>query len=148
VLTKVKAMFSKTCKYAIKATIYIAQNADNTCVRVSEIAKSINAPEPFTAKILQALSKNKIISSVKGPNGGFCMNENQLKQPIYEVVRCIDGSDVLTACVLGLEVCSSKNPCPMHFEYEKIKLSIKKMLENNTISHFSNLIATEKAVFI
>jgi Rrf2 family protein len=141
-------MFSKSCKYAIKACIFLATNTEQICVNVKDIAKAINAPEHFTAKILQELSKKRIIKSSKGPNGGFCMNTKQVNQPIYEIVKCIDGEGLLTECVLGLEMCSHSNPCPMHFEYEKIRLSLKIMLENNTIQNFSELISTNKAVFI
>jgi Rrf2 family protein len=141
-------MFSKSCKYAIKACIFLANNTEGNCVRVKEISKAINAPEHFTAKILQELSKKKLISSSKGPNGGFHMNSKQINQPIYNIVKCIDGGGLLTECVLGLEMCSNLNPCPMHFEYEKIRLSLKIMLENNTIQNFSELINTNKAVFI
>ncbi len=140
-------MFSKTCEYAIKATIFIAQQRDGiACVGVKEIAKGINAPEYFVAKILQELSRKKVVSSVKGPNGGFCMSETQINKPVLDIVLLIDGDGLLNNCVLGLEHCSSINPCPMHHEYQKIKQSIRNMLENNTILDFNNLVLAKKAV--
>ncbi len=140
-------MFSKSCEYAIKASIFIAQKREGVqCVRVKEIAKGINAPEHFVAKILQELSRKKVISSMKGPNGGFCMNEAQINKPVLDIVLLIDGDGILNNCVLGLEHCSSSNPCPMHLEYQKIKLSIKNMLEKNTIRDFNNLLVAKKAV--
>lgn len=139
-------MFSKSCEYAIKASIYIAQHSNGaTCIAVKEIAKGINAPEHFVAKILQELSRKLVINSVKGPNGGFCMNESQIKKLVIEIVRLIDGDGLLNNCVLGLEQCNSANPCPMHNDYQKIKLSIKKMLENNTILDFNKMVSTRKA---
>ena len=140
-------MFSKSCEYAIKASIFIAQQRDGiTCIGVKEIAKGINAPEYFVAKILQELSRKKIVSSVKGPNGGFCMSEAQMNKPVLDIVLLIDGDGLLNNCVLGLEHCSSINPCPMHHEYQKIKQSIRNMLENNTILDFNQLVLSKKAV--
>lgn len=140
-------MFSKSCEYAIKACIFIAQNSDDVkCVSVKEIAKGIHAPEYFVAKILQELSRKKVISSVKGPNGGFCMSEVQMNKPVLHIVLLIDGDGLLNNCVLGLEHCSSINPCPMHHEYQKIKQRLKNMLENNSILDFKKLISTKKAV--
>ena len=51
-------MFSKTCEYAIRATIYIASesSAGKRC-GIRDIARKIESPEPFTAKILQRLVK-------------------------------------------------------------------------------------------
>lgn len=142
-------MFSKTCEYAIKATIYIAhQNEEQPCVGVKEIAKNINAPEHFIAKILQVLSRNKIINSIKGPNGGFCMTEKQAQKPIIDIVNIIDGDGIKTNCILGLEACNHENPCPMHEEYQAIKKGILAMLEKNTIQDFNNKVLTNKAVLI
>jgi DNA-binding IscR family transcriptional regulator len=59
-------MFSKTCEYAIKASIYIAsQSLAQKRVGIKDIAQAIESPEAFTGKIMQVLSKNHIVASVK-----------------------------------------------------------------------------------
>lgn len=59
-------MFSKACEYAIRATIYIAvqSNQDNR-VGLKDISKEIDSPEAFTAKILQQLSKMRLLTQSK-----------------------------------------------------------------------------------
>ena len=66
-------MFSKTAEYALRATIFIAQKGTiEQTLGIDEIAKAIGSPQSFTAKILQMLTKdNKIVSSARGPHGGF-----------------------------------------------------------------------------
>ena len=65
-------MFSKTCEYAVRAMIFIAQKSKNgNKVSIKEIAKGIDSPEHFIAKILQELSKKKLLQSMKGPKGGI-----------------------------------------------------------------------------
>ncbi|MFN3695149.1 MAG: T9SS type A sorting domain-containing protein [Ignavibacterium sp.] len=65
-------MFSKSCEYAIKAAIFVAKKSLlNEKVGFIDIAKEIDSPEAFTAKILQKLTKNKIIHSTRGVQGGF-----------------------------------------------------------------------------
>ncbi len=88
------------------------------------------------------------MNSIKGPNGGFCMNEAQMNKPVLDIVLLMDGDGLLNNCALGLEQCSSQNPCPMHHEYQKIKLGIKNMLENNTILDFNKLVLSKKAVLL
>ena len=140
-------MFSKACKYAIKATTFIAQNGSvDSCMRVKQIAEGINAPEHFIAKILQELNKKRFIISVKGPNGGFYMTEKQRNVSVERIVIEFDGDEILADCILGLEECSSKNPCPMHGEYQKIREEIKDMLGKNTIADFNDLVYLNKAV--
>jgi Rrf2 family transcriptional regulator, iron-sulfur cluster assembly transcription factor len=61
-------MFSKTCKYAINAMIYVATlPTEQERVGLKEISKAINSPEAFTGKILQALVRDELLASTKGP---------------------------------------------------------------------------------
>jgi DNA-binding IscR family transcriptional regulator len=63
-------MFSKSSEYAIRAAIYIsAESSDDKKVSISEICEHILAPQHFTAKIMQILTRHNIVSSRKGVNG-------------------------------------------------------------------------------
>lgn len=108
-------MFSKTAKYGIRAVLYLAvHSSPERKVGVKEIAESLDVPQHFLAKILQQLSRHNLISSTKGPSGGFYMNPENLQENLRKVVESIDGPDVFSSCILGLPVCSSENPCPLH----------------------------------
>jgi Rrf2 family transcriptional regulator, iron-sulfur cluster assembly transcription factor len=128
-------MFSKSCEYGIKAVVYIAQQSlQNERVRVNDIAKEIDSPTAFTAKTLQILSKEKIITSVMGYAGGYEINRSQLeKLTILDIVKIIDGDLVYNGCGLGLKKCNDKEPCPIHNEYAKIRSDLKRMLGKTTI---------------
>lgn len=130
-------MFSKSCQYGLRATIFIAQqSALNHKVGLKAIAKAIHSPEAFTAKILQLLTKNKIITSVKGPYGGFFIeNIGLYKVRLSDIVTALDGDKIYTACGLGLEKCSEDNPCPLHTEFSKVREELKHMLQKCTLHH-------------
>ena len=134
-------MFSKTCEYAIRAMIFIAQHSkDGKCVAIREIAKGIDSPEYFIAKILQDMSRKGLVSSVKGPNGGFYLDKESLKYSIADVVIRIDGNKIFTACGLGLNQCSESHPCPMHGQYQKLRKSLSEMLRAAKIGKLSKQI--------
>lgn len=140
-------LFSKACEYAIKAMVFVSKNeGDGNCVGVKKIVEGIDAPEHFIAKVLQELSRKGFINSVKGPNGGFCMTAEQKQVAIIDIVVSFDGEQKLTRCVLGLSDCSNENPCPMHFEIQRIKNEIIEMLENNTVADFNDLMLTKGAI--
>ena len=128
-------MFSKSCEYGIRATIFIASKCcENRRVGLKEIAIAIDSPLAFTAKILQILSKNKIVNSTKGVNGGFEIFQKNLKSiNLMQIVEAIDGNSVFFGCGLGLENCSDTHPCPVHNEFKVIKTELKSMLENTTL---------------
>ena len=138
-------MFSKSCEYAIKAMIFVAQKLkSDLSIGIKEIARGTDSPEHFIAKILQDLSRRKLIHSVKGPNGGFYMDTHDLDTSIADIVKAIDGDSIYTDCVLGLKACSEKSPCPVHNEFKEIKKSLIKMIETNTIGDFNEKLDSGK----
>ncbi|MCQ9636693.1 Rrf2 family transcriptional regulator [Chryseobacterium sp. WG14] len=130
-------MFSKTCEYALRALIYIAQQSKNGGrVGIKDIAKSISSPEHFIAKILQDLSRKGFVQSAKGPNGGFYMDQQNLNNTIADIVREIDGDKLFSGCGLGLEQCSETHPCPLHDQFKSIRTNLRIMLESSKIQAF------------
>lgn len=135
-------MFSKATEYALRATIYIAQrSSQEKRPGLPEIARAIDSPKSFTAKILQLLTKdNKIISSVRGPNGGFFITEEAKKLPVRAILEAMEEEEILEKCVLGLKECSEATPCPMHPQYKLIKQNLKKLFEGKTIQNLADTI--------
>lgn len=128
-------MFSKSCKYGIKAVLFIAQQSQlGIRVGIKEIVEAIDTPEAFTAKILQILSKKNIVQSIKGPNGGFEIPKEDLEKiKLAHIVEAIDGEDLYTQCSLGLPQCGNDKPCPVHHKLVAIKKELKQVLENTSI---------------
>ena len=127
-------MFSKACEYAIKATIYIAQQSlQNKRVNVKDVAASVNAPIAFTAKILQQLCREGVLESNRGKQGGFFFTlEEQKKITIFRVVNIFDGDGLFTNCALGLNKCSSENPCPVHDDFKEVRNGLISMTQKYT----------------
>ncbi|MCG8332725.1 MAG: Rrf2 family transcriptional regulator [Chitinophagales bacterium] len=128
-------MFSKACEYGIRAIIHIAhQSQKGNRVSLKEVAKAIDSPVAFTAKILQALAKDELIVSTKGANGGYEIPSDQLsKVSLRDVVKSIDGDNIYNGCGLGLKGCNEKKPCPVHYQFKAVRDDLKKMLETTTI---------------
>ena len=139
-------MISKACKYGIRATIYVASRRETGVkLNVKEISKEIEAPEAFTAKILQVLNKHRIITSLKGPYGGFYIEQDQLEQPVINIVNAIDGLAVFRECGLGLKNCSAKHPCPMHDEYAEVRNKLLQTFQQTTIGQLAQGLKTGTA---
>ena len=131
-------MISKSCKYAMRAAILLASKS-NEDVKLSavEVAKEIEAPQAFTGKVLQILKRHRIISSLRGPYGGFFCEEHQLSIPIINIVNAVDGLAVFNECVLGLNQCSSEHPCPMHHQYIETSNKMKQLFEETTLGELA-----------
>ncbi len=139
-------MISKACKYGIRAAIFVASRAEaGIKLNVKEISKEIDAPEAFTAKILQVLNKHRIITSLKGPYGGFYIEQDQLEQPVINIINAIDGLAVFRECGLGLKNCSAKHPCPMHDQYAEVRNSLLQIFQQTTIGQLAQVLKTGMA---
>lgn len=132
-------MFSKACEYGIRATVYVAvQSLEKQRVNLKEIAKAIESPEAFTAKILQQLVKNNIVHSVKGPSGGFEIDRTLMKQvKLAQIVSAIDGDSIYMGCGLGLKECDEKKPCPVHEKFKEVRDGLRHMLETTSVEELS-----------
>ncbi len=132
-------MFSKACEYGIKASIFIAINSfEGQRVSPKEIAKEIDSPEAFTAKILQALVKNNVINSVKGAYGGFEIDKNRIRTvKLAHIVNAIDGDSIYSGCGLGLHKCDAAHPCPVHDKFKAIREGLKQMLEETSLEELA-----------
>jgi len=137
---KLVMMFSKACEYGIKAAVFIAvKSQQESRVSLNEIAKEINSPIAFTAKVLQQLRKNGIIDSVKGPNGGFEINKNKVARiKLNTIVSAIDGDSIYIGCGLGFQNCNEDKPCVIHHQFKLVRNDLKQMLETTSLLDLSN----------
>jgi Rrf2 family protein len=146
-------ILSNTCKYGIRSVIYLAINAkDGNKIGIKKISKDLDIPTPFLGKILQMLAKRKILTSTKGPNGGFGIGKPPEKITLLDIVEIIDGRDVFDACVISLESCSSlehkNSSCPIHKKFSEIRSNLINLFENETIDNMACEIEDNKLIEI
>ena len=131
-------MLSNSCRYGIGAVIYLAsQHLSGGKTGIRKISGDLNLPTPFLAKILQQLAKQKILSSSKGPHGGFALLKDPREITLLDIVNSIDGKDVFTNCVMHNSSCEGvekdKKKCPLHEDYQKTRSDIIHLFANKTI---------------
>lgn len=127
-------MFNKETEYALRGLVYIQlQNNLGRRPGLVEIAKEIDAPPFYTAKILQRLVRQEYIHSLKGKGGGFYFDPQKPELSIRELLDATEGSKIITACGFGLKDCNGSNPCPLHEKYAPIREAIEKLVSLETI---------------
>ncbi len=140
-------MLSKSTEYAIRALVFVQlRNWEQKRPGVGEIAKEIEAPESYTAKILQTLTKNKLMDSMKGRGGGFFFNDNQSNLTLYDVIHVVEGDACFHKCGFGLKQCNNDNPCPLHEQYKVVRDGFFEIVKTETIKSLSEKIKHGEAV--
>jgi len=138
-------MLSSTCKYAIRGVIYIALNSeDGRKIGIKEISKGLDIPSPFLGKILQILAKHKLLSSTKGPNGGFALAKPAKEINLLQIIEIIDGLDLFEECLIGLRSCSANDhsnvQCPVHTKYLPISNQLYTLFKEENIENLAKQI--------
>jgi len=87
-----------------RGVLYLAlhSNEDHK-IMIRDIYRVIHVPEAYLAKLLQELSRHNIISSTRGPKGGFYLNAEDRSRTLMDIVKVIDGERRVNSCVMGLE---------------------------------------------
>jgi len=122
-------MLSNTCKYAVRALIYLGKySEDGTKIGIKKISSDLLIPTPFLGKILQNLVKQKVLVSTKGPHGGFGLGRKTDEISLYDIVRIVDGDDFFRNCLIGMQPCSThennEKPCPVHGRFGPIRAQL------------------------
>lgn len=130
-------IFSRQCEYALQAVLYIALKPEGQMSSIKEMTRKLHIPYHFLAKILQDLSRKGLLTSLKGPTGGFALGMPAKDITLFHIVEAIDGADFTSKCVLGFPECSGKNPCAVHEHWADLRDGIYKMLVSKHIANMA-----------
>jgi Rrf2 family protein len=145
-------MLSNSCKYGIRAVVYLASRHTRNNIGIREISGDLGLPSPFLAKILQQLARHKILNSVKGPNGGFSLKKKPESITMLDIVKIIDGDNLFKNCLIHEGACNdvrkSRKACPVHEDYSVIRSKIDGLFRNKTIADLARVADTSDNIFI
>ncbi len=129
------ALLSKSCLYGLRTAIYCAKHTENGYIPISEIARELDIPPDFLTKILQKLTKKKLMISLRGVKGGVRLGKPSFKITIYDVINAIDGDGIFKKCFLDIHGCSEDTPCPLHESWKEYRTRFSEMLKGSSLSN-------------
>lgn len=124
-------MVNQTAIYALRAMGYIASKEDETPILTSVIAREMDIPKNFLAKIINRLSQAGLIHSVRGRNGGVALAKPANDILLRDVVDLFMKINDYKNCFLGLKKCDGT--CGLHIRWSIISDQFEKMLNETTI---------------
>lgn len=130
-------IFSKSCVYGLRASIYLASLSRDEYVSIKGLSEKLDISFHFLTKILQELTAAGLLESMKGPKGGVRLSRSGSEITLKEVVEAIDGPAIFTECVLGLPGCGSDKPCPMHDMWEETRDKINEVFTSTSLHDMS-----------
>jgi Rrf2 family iron-sulfur cluster assembly transcriptional regulator len=126
-------ILSQTAVYALKAALYLAERRDDELARVDDIAEALDVPRNYLSKILHTLGRYGVLSSARGPRGGFRLAVDASELTLQRVIEPFDEVVERSGCLLGRERCSDENPCAAHARWKALSLAVKEFFRDTTI---------------
>ena len=139
-------LYSKTCEHAIRALAYLASRPTGDLCLVDEIAEAEDMPRPFTSKILRDLVRAGLLTSSRGPGGGYALAREPGDVALLEIQQIIDGIGHLDRCAVGLAACNDFAPCPLHDEFKLLRTAIRTYLEETTLAEMAGALKRKRAL--
>jgi Rrf2 family protein len=121
--------------YAIRAVYYLAVKKDAVAM-VDEIAREMQIPKSFLAKIMQKLSRAGLVKCFVGMKGGCSLAKKPEGISFHEVIEAIEGPMVMNTCTLKKETCSLSRDCVVHPVWVAVRRDVENILKSN---NFGNL---------
>lgn len=114
--------------------LYIAyHHSDDSNIELKQIAEDQGIPKHFLSKILQQLVRHDLLISMKGPTGGFRLNQSADEIALIEIVDAIDGLGIFTQCGIGFKQCDDDHPCPIHNDFKEVRNQVQNLFESKTL---------------
>jgi Rrf2 family iron-sulfur cluster assembly transcriptional regulator len=127
-------MLSSTSDYALRAILVLAQATDGRPLRAEEIARATGSPANYLAKTLNALAKAGLVTSARGPFGGFTLAVPAGELSLARIVDCFDEARPQTRCLLGSVPCDPRHPCAAHHRWTAVKNARRAALAETTVA--------------
>lgn len=84
-------------------------------LELTGVARRFDLPESALAKSFQALVRAGVLSSRRGPNGGYRLDREPKDVTLAEVIEALGGSDRRHGrCLLEERQCSAGGTCALH----------------------------------
>ncbi len=104
---------SRKIDYGLRAMIYLSSLSEGSVVPFREIARQMEVPEDFLAKILKTLVDQGLVKSSRGPHGGYSLGRGPAEISFLDVIEAVEGPVALNVCLDGDDACGRSSTCTM-----------------------------------
>ncbi len=126
---------TKKVEYALIAIKHLSENPKKLS-SVSDMSTTYGIPREILAKTMQALAKENIVESVKGPQGGY-RNKNKTSDiSLNKFFEVLEGPTAIMDCYFE-SGCNHLSSCNIKTPIKKINDSVRDLFNNITLADIS-----------
>jgi Rrf2 family protein len=135
-------IFSSPVQYAIRAMTYLGEQEAGKLSSTREISVAMDIPLPYLAKIVNRLSRRRLVRARRGPSGGIMLARPASRITVADIVDAMGEGLNNPRCILGIAECGDRTPCPVHDSWKKVRELLTRTLHEQTVR---DLVRTRQA---
>ena len=133
--------YRRPTQLALRASLLLSLLPNRSACRVRELARAMNVPATYLAKVLQSLIHAGLVQSVRGPGGGVRLARRADDIHLWDILSVMEPVEEFETCILGLEHCNDLTPCPMHEQWRPIRQRLIESLQRIQLEEFAQAAA-------
>jgi Rrf2 family nitric oxide-sensitive transcriptional repressor len=114
----------QTAEYALRAILWLAREP-SAVRKTAEIARATRVPTGYLSKVLQALARGQLLTSIAGRNGGFCLARPAAQISVLDVIQAVAPLGRFHTCPLGIED-HNGSLCLLHRRLDEAMASVER----------------------
>jgi len=105
---------------------------------VEDMAAALDVPRNYLSKVLHVLAREGLLTSVRGPRGGFSLARDPADILLADVILHFDDIATASGCLLGRARCSDQTPCAAHARWRGVAEEVRAFLNQTTVGDLSS----------
>lgn len=119
--------------YGLRAIIELALNYNKKPLKRKEISEKQGVREAYLENILLMLKSAGLVSSFRGPEGGYILNRPPYLIKLGEIIEVLDGQFDPTDCLSDFKKCDRSSDCLTKDIWIKLRKIQKEFLYSITL---------------
>jgi Rrf2 family protein len=127
-------MLNSSADYALRAVLYMARQAPDRSCSAAAVSAALGVPRNYLGKVLNTLAHAGVLTSVRGPRGGFRLGKPASLLSLRDVVQPFQQLHARRVCLLGDRPCDASQPCDVHIRWQNMAKSVTEFFHETTIA--------------
>ncbi|MWJ27255.1 Fe-S cluster assembly transcriptional regulator IscR [Halomonas sp. ZH2S] len=119
-------------RYAVTAMLDMAMHTGQGPTSLADISQRQEISLPYLEQLFARLRRAKLVSSVRGPGGGYLLAMAPEDISVSRVIDAVDESVDATRCQ-GLSDCQQGDTCLTHYLWSELSTRIRDFLDDVTL---------------
>ncbi len=120
-------------RYGVRILLDLALHDSALPRQIRDIALSQHLSEKYISRLIIALRRAKIISSIRGAKGGYRIAQDPSSVTLLKIIEVMEGPLSIVDCVRTPKKCRRGRSCPSHDIWDRLNQEIRDAMQKITL---------------